>query len=33
MAGATLRRDGLRLVLEGRTTIDEAMRVSAQPDE
>jgi MSHA biogenesis protein MshE len=33
MAGATLRRDALRLVLDGRTTIDEAMRVSAQVDE
>ncbi|MBL8318167.1 MAG: type II/IV secretion system protein [Burkholderiaceae bacterium] len=33
MAGATLRRDALRLVLEGRTTIDEAMRVSAQLEE
>ena len=33
MAGATLRRDAARLVLEGRTTIEEAMRVSAQVDE
>jgi len=33
MAGATLRRDAVRLVLEGRTTIDEAMRISTQLDE
>jgi len=33
MAGQTLRRDALRLVLEGRTTIEEAMRVSSQIDE
>ena len=33
MAGHTLRRDAARLVLEGRTTVDEAMRVSAQIDE
>ena len=33
MAGHTLRRDAVRLVLEGRTTVDEAMRVSAQIDE
>lgn len=33
MAGQTLRRDAVRLVLEGRTTVDEAMRVSAQIDE
>ena len=33
MAGATLKRDAARLVLEGRTTIEEAMRVSAQVDE
>ncbi len=32
MAGNTLRRDAARLVLEGRTTVDEAMRVSAQVD-
>jgi len=30
MAGQTLRRDAVRLVLKGRTTIDEAMRVSNQ---
>lgn len=30
MAGNTLRRDAVRLVLEGRTTIDEAMRVATQ---
>jgi MSHA biogenesis protein MshE len=33
MAGATLRRDAVRLVLEGRTTVDEAMRISTQLDE
>jgi len=33
MGGQTLRHDALRLVLEGRTTIDEAMRVSTQIDE
>ena len=30
MAGETLRRDAVRLVAKGRTTIDEAMRVSNQ---
>jgi MSHA biogenesis protein MshE len=30
MAGNTLRRDAIRLVVEGRTTIDEAMRISSQ---
>ena len=30
MAGDTLRRDAVRLVLEGRTTVDEAMRISNQ---
>lgn len=30
MAGETLRRDAVRLVLRGRTTIDEAMRISNQ---
>ena len=30
MAGNTLRRDAVRLVLEGRTTVDEAMRISNQ---
>jgi len=30
MAGQTLRRDAVRLVLKGRTTVDEAMRVSNQ---
>ena len=30
MAGNTLRRDAVRLVLEGRTTVDEAMRSSNQ---
>ena len=33
MAGRTLRRDALRLASAGRTTIEEAMRVSAQVDE
>ena len=33
MAGRTLRRDAVRLALEGRTTIDEAMRANAQLDE
>ena len=33
MAGHTLARDALRLVLEGRTTVDDAMRVSNQVDE
>ena len=33
MAGATLRRDAVRLVTEGRTTIDEAMRIATQLDE
>jgi MSHA biogenesis protein MshE len=28
MAGRTLRRDALRLVMAGRTTIEEAMRIS-----
>jgi MSHA biogenesis protein MshE len=30
MAGQTLRRDAVRLVMEGLTTVDEAMRVSAE---
>jgi MSHA biogenesis protein MshE len=30
MAGETLRRDAVRLVVQGRTTIDEAMRISNQ---
>ncbi|MBK6639408.1 MAG: Flp pilus assembly complex ATPase component TadA [Rhodocyclaceae bacterium] len=30
MAGNTLRRDAVRLVLAGRTTVDEAMRISNQ---
>ena len=33
MGGATLRRDAVRLAALGRTTIDEAMRVSSQVDE
>ncbi len=32
MAGNTLRRDAIRLVLAGRTTVDEAMRISSQLD-
>jgi MSHA biogenesis protein MshE len=30
MAGETLRRDAVRLVVKGRTTIEEAMRISNQ---
>jgi MSHA biogenesis protein MshE len=33
MAGNTLRRDAVRLVTEGRTTIEEAMRVATQLDD
>ena len=33
MAGNTLRRDAVRLVLTGRTTAEEAMRVSSQLEE
>jgi MSHA biogenesis protein MshE len=33
MNGETLRRDAVRLVCEGRTTIDEAMRIATQLDE
>jgi MSHA biogenesis protein MshE len=33
MAGKTLRRDAVRLVVEGGTTIEEAMRISTQLDE
>jgi MSHA biogenesis protein MshE len=33
MAGNTLRHDAVRLVTEGRTTIDEAMRVATQLDD
>jgi MSHA biogenesis protein MshE len=33
MAGNTLRRDAVRLVVSGRTTIEEAMRISTQLDE
>jgi hypothetical protein len=33
MAGHTLARDALRLALEGRTTLDEAMHVSSQAEE
>ena len=30
MAGETLRRDAVRLVVKGRTTFEEAMRISNQ---
>jgi MSHA biogenesis protein MshE len=33
MAGETLRRDAARLVLQGKTTVEEAMGVSAQVEE
>jgi MSHA biogenesis protein MshE len=33
MAGETLRRDAVRLVTSGRTTVEEAMRISSQVDE
>jgi len=33
MAGQTLRRDAVRLVVNGRTTIDEAMRISNEFEE
>ena len=33
MGGHTLARDALRLVLEGRTTVDDAMRIANQVDE
>ena len=33
MAGETLRRDAMRLVTAGRTTVEEAMRISSQIDE
>ena len=33
MAGGTLRRDAVRLVLKGTTTIEEAMRISNQPED
>ena len=33
MAGHTLRRDAVRLVVSGRTTVEEAMRISSQSDE
>jgi MSHA biogenesis protein MshE len=33
MAGNTLRRDAVRLVVNGRTTIGEAMRIATQLDE
>ncbi|MFA7241836.1 MAG: MSHA biogenesis protein MshE, partial [Sulfuricellaceae bacterium] len=33
MAGNTLRRDAVNLVLQGRTSVDEAMRISSQLEE
>jgi MSHA biogenesis protein MshE len=33
MQGETLRRDAVRLVVQGRTTVEEAMRISGQTDE
>jgi MSHA biogenesis protein MshE len=33
MAGNTLRRDAVRLVTAGRTSVEEAMRISSQIDE
>jgi len=33
MGGHTLRRDAVRLIVNGRTTIEEAMRISTQLDE
>ena len=33
MAGETLRRDAVRLVVKGRTTIEEAMRISNQSED
>ena len=33
MAGDTLRRDAVRLVAQGRTSVEEAMRISSQVDE
>jgi MSHA biogenesis protein MshE len=33
MAGRTLRHDAVRLVVEGRTTAEEAMRISSQLEE
>jgi MSHA biogenesis protein MshE len=33
MAGHTLRHDALRVAIEGRTTVEEAMRVSAESDD
>jgi MSHA biogenesis protein MshE len=33
MGGATLRRDALRLVTEGRTTVSEAMRISNESED
>lgn len=33
MGGNTLRRDAVRLARQGRTTIDEAMRVASQTED
>ena len=33
MGGNTLRRDAVRLVTSGRTSVEEAMRISTQLDE
>jgi MSHA biogenesis protein MshE len=33
MIGNTLRADALRLVIAGRTTLDEAMRITGQIDD
>jgi MSHA biogenesis protein MshE len=33
MAGNTLRRDAVRLVVNGRTTVEEAMRIASQLEE
>jgi MSHA biogenesis protein MshE len=33
MAGETLRRDAVRHVVAGRTTVEEAMRVASQVEE
>ena len=33
MVGNTLRDDALRLVMTGRTTVDEAMRITGQVDD
>jgi MSHA biogenesis protein MshE len=33
MRGETLRRSGVRLAIQGRTTVAEAMRISNQMDD